>query len=67
MSPHTYLKSERLNMAHRILRDNNSGARLIKQISNSLGFHHVGYFSRDYQKLFGELPSQTLRAQTSLR
>jgi AraC family ethanolamine operon transcriptional activator len=62
MSPHDFLKRERLNMAHRMLRDNNSNTQLIKQISHSIGFPHVGHFSRDYQKLFGELPSQTLRA-----
>jgi AraC family ethanolamine operon transcriptional activator len=62
MSPHDFLKRERLNMAHRMLRDNNSRERLIKQISHSIGFPHVGHFSRDYQKLFGELPSQTLSA-----
>jgi AraC family ethanolamine operon transcriptional activator len=60
MSPHDFLKSERLNMAHRMLRDNNSRARLIKQVSHSIGFPQVGHFSRDYQKLFGELPSHSL-------
>jgi AraC family ethanolamine operon transcriptional activator len=60
MSPHDFLKSERLNMAHRMLRDNNSRAQLIKQFSHSIGFPQVGHFSRDYKQLFGELPSHTL-------
>jgi AraC family ethanolamine operon transcriptional activator len=60
MSPHDFLKSERLNMAHRMLRDNSSRAQLVKQISHSIGFPQVGHFSRDYKQLFGELPSHTL-------
>jgi len=25
------------------------------------GFTHLGFFARDYKKMFGELPSETLR------
>jgi AraC family ethanolamine operon transcriptional activator len=66
MSPHDFLKRERLNMAHRMLLDNNSSARLIKQVSQSIGFPQVGHFSRDYKQLFGELPSHNLARSTAI-
>jgi AraC family transcriptional regulator, ethanolamine operon transcriptional activator len=33
----------------------------VTQAASQWGFWHLGYFSRDYRKMFGELPSQTFR------
>jgi len=30
-------------------------------VANAWGFWHMGQFARDYRRLFGELPSDTLR------
>jgi AraC-like DNA-binding protein len=34
---------------------------LVSDVANRWGFWHMGQFARDYFKLFGELPSQTLK------
>ena len=33
----------------------------IRDIANRYGFWHMGQFAADYKKLFGELPSKTLK------
>jgi AraC family ethanolamine operon transcriptional activator len=60
MSPLHYLKCRRLNYVRRILSDSSPDSTLVKQVAYDFGFHHLGQFSRDYQRLFGELPSHTL-------
>jgi len=35
----------------------------IKDIAHRYGFMHLGHFSADYKKLFGELPSETLKSR----
>ena len=60
-SPLSYLKTQRLNRAYRVLRDSVPGKVLIKQVAITNGFKHLGHFSRDDQQLFGELPNETLR------
>lgn len=59
MSLHRYLKLKRLWLVRRRLLSAAPGAR-IKSFALAHGFWHLGNFSGDYQKLFGELPSQTL-------
>jgi len=34
----------------------------IGTIANRCGFWHMGRFAADYRRLFGELPSETLRS-----
>ena len=34
---------------------------VIADVANAWGFWHMGQFARDYRRLFGELPSETLR------
>jgi AraC family ethanolamine operon transcriptional activator len=60
ISPPHYLKYRRLNGARRKLRETHTDSALVSQIAYQFGFNHLGQFSRDYQKLFGELPSHTL-------
>jgi AraC-like DNA-binding protein len=37
----------------------------VNEIAARWGFDHAGNFAADYRRLFGELPSQTLRGQKS--
>ena len=62
LSPLDYLKILRLNCVNRTLREADPAELLVKQAAYSNGFTHLGQFSRDYKQLFGESPSQTLRA-----
>ena len=62
LSPLDYLKILRLNRVNRTLREADPAELLVKQAAYSNGFTHLGQFSRDYKQLFGESPSQTLRA-----
>jgi len=61
VSPLAYLKTEQLNRVFRALKDADSTELQIKQVAYGNGFRHIGQFCGDYKKLFGELPSETLR------
>ncbi|KFI05667.1 helix-turn-helix domain-containing protein [Massilia sp. BSC265] len=61
MSPAAYLKVVRLNGLHRDLL-NARGAGTIGDMAARWGFWHLSQLSSDYKRLFGELPSETLRA-----
>ena len=58
-SPQEFLKSIRLDEAHRQLRSGHA-SRVI-DVAYSCGFTKLSQFSADYAKRFGELPSTTLR------
>lgn len=61
MSPKRFLRLRALNLARRrLLADHPETAR-VTDIAVKLGIWELGRFSRDYNMLFGELPSQTLR------
>jgi AraC family ethanolamine operon transcriptional activator len=62
VSPGRYLKAARLNSVRRELkccRDQRVG---VQDVAAHWGFWHLGQFSSDYKRQFGELPSETLRA-----
>jgi AraC family ethanolamine operon transcriptional activator len=59
-TPKAYLKTLRLNAAHRDLASGRPGTR-VTDVALDWGFVHFGWFSQDYRHLFGETPSQTLR------
>jgi AraC family ethanolamine operon transcriptional activator len=59
-SPMQYLRAVRLNGVRRELRSGT--ARAVQDAAARWGFFHMGQFSTDYKKQFGELPSVTLRA-----
>lgn len=61
MTPKTYLCGQRLYGAHRALSISQPTACRVTDVANAWGFWHMGQFARDYRKLFGELPSDTLR------
>jgi AraC family ethanolamine operon transcriptional activator len=59
-SPMQYLRAVRLNGVRRELRSGEAAA--VQDAAARWGFFHMGQFSTDYKKQFGELPSATLRA-----
>ena len=61
MSPLAYLKAQRLNRVCRALRTADPTEVTVKQVCYGNGFVHQGQFSRDYKRLFGVVPSETLQ------
>lgn len=57
ISPAAYLRAERLNAVRRMLKETDS----VTEAAANWGFWHFGHFSQEYKKLFGELPSATLK------
>jgi AraC family ethanolamine operon transcriptional activator len=55
-SPMQYLRAVKLNAARRELLQT---AFSITDIAANYGFFHMGYFSQEYRRLFGETPSMT--------
>ncbi len=60
MSPKKYFKHLRLNALYQELQQKDQQGNL-GEITEKFGFYHRGRLARDYHKLFGELPSETLR------
>ncbi len=60
-SPMSYLKILRLKAAHQLLKTASQNSITVTESATRFGFCHLGYFSRDYKQMFGELPSETLR------
>src|SRR5690606_17361276 len=59
MTPVAYLRACRLNRVRTVLRVSDPQATTITAVAVRFGFLHLGRFSRDYRRQFGELPSQT--------
>jgi AraC-like DNA-binding protein len=59
MSPMRYLRMLRFARARELLRS--GSAENLAEIATGLGFTHMGRFSVEYRRRFGEKPSQTLR------
>lgn len=59
MSPMQYQRTARLNCVRTELKTANHSDR-VHDIASRWGFWHMGQFSQDYKRLFGELPSSTL-------
>ena len=59
-TPVKYLRSLRLNGVRRALRQAIPGTT-VQDIASHWGFWHLSQFAQDYKRLFGELPSATLR------
>lgn len=63
LSPAAYLKVLRLNGLRRDLIQQ-VGRTTIGDLAARWGFWHLSQFSLDYKRLFGELPSETVRRHT---
>ena len=61
VTPKTYLNNYRLNGIRRELWKSDPDSTRINDIASLWGFWHMGQFAADYRKLFGELPSETLK------
>ena len=62
MSPKRYLLVRRMMTVRRRLRHADPDSSSVTGIATELGFWELGRFAVQYKKLFGESPSQTLRA-----
>ena len=61
VTPKDYIKATNLNKIRaELLLDKNRDCK-VSTIALSHGFWHMGQFSADYKKWFGELPSETLK------
>ena len=65
MSPLTYLHRLRLHRARDDLRNAKSDSTTVTDVAMNWGFWHFGEFSRAYKNCFGEVPSRTLRQDSS--
>jgi AraC family ethanolamine operon transcriptional activator len=63
ISPGTYLYRLRLTSIREKLLSKEAPPRSIKDVAIQHGFMSSGQFARAYRNMFGELPSQTLRAR----
>ena len=61
MSPIRYLWLRRMNQARRALAHADPTIKTVTEVANDHGFAELGRFAVRYRKLFGELPSVTLR------
>jgi AraC family ethanolamine operon transcriptional activator len=67
MSPHQYLRTLRLNGLRRALRGAIGSGACVHELAARWGFWHLSSCAADYRRLFGELPSETLRAGARAR
>lgn len=61
MGPMQYLKLQRLHSVRRALLRSDPCEATVTEVAAEHGFLNAGHFARDYQRLFGERPSATLR------
>jgi AraC family ethanolamine operon transcriptional activator len=66
MGPMQYVKLQRLHGARRALLRSDPSVVTVTEVAADHGFLNAGHFARDYQTLFGERPSATLR-QSGMR
>jgi AraC-like DNA-binding protein len=60
-SPMQFVKQRRMEQVQRELMAANPKQNTVTHLALEFGFHHLGQFSVDYKKTFGESPSETLR------
>jgi AraC-like DNA-binding protein len=61
-SPMMYLRRLRLHRVHAELAANSPDSVTVTMVAGRWGFVHLGRFASQYRQLFGETPSETLRA-----
>ena len=61
LNPVCYLRAMRLNGVRRDLKCGEPPATSVQGTAAEWGFWHLGHFVTDYKRMFGELPSETLR------
>lgn len=63
VGPMEYLKVQRLHSVRRLLKASDPKTDNVTAIAQRFGFWSAGHFTRDYKRMFGELPSATLKQQ----
>lgn len=63
VSPIAYLRSLRLRKARELLSSHRYEGMSVTDVAYAVGIEHLGRFARDYQRLFGEKPSETMRGR----
>ena len=66
VSPKKYLNNYRLNCVRRELWKSDPDLTKVNDVAGNWEFWHMGQFASDYRKLFGELPSDTLKKRNNL-
>ena len=61
ITPRQYLNYRRMHGVHSELQRRPPESRCVTHIANAWGFSELGRFAGEYQQLFGELPSATLK------
>lgn len=61
-TPKKFLQLLKLNLVHHDLQNADPKTCSVLRIASKWGFSHMGRFSQDYTKLFGENPSDTLKS-----
>lgn len=61
LNPVSYLRAMRLNGVRRMLKSSDPTRHSVQDIAARWGFWHLSHFANDYRRMFGELPSETLR------
>jgi len=61
MGPVRYLKVRTLNLIRKALQSGDPSVTTVTGVATQFGVWELGRFAHDYQLLFGELPSETLR------
>ncbi|MDH4555609.1 AraC family transcriptional regulator [Pseudomonas sp. BN417] len=59
-SPMLYLKEVRLRKVQEELQRQSQGSTTVTAVAFRWGFNHLGHFTTDYKRRFGESPSETL-------
>ena len=62
INPVSYLRAMRLNGVRRALKAADPARQSVQDIAARWGFWHLSHFANDYRRMFGELPSETLRS-----
>ena len=61
LNPVSYLRAMRLNGVRRALKSSAAQRQSVQDVAARWGFWHLSHFANDYRRMFGELPSETLR------
>lgn len=61
LTPKRYLLNLRFNAVKNDLQSSHPHLSTVKDLAQMYHFHHMGHFTMEYQKIFAQKPSQTLR------